>query len=109
MSAVTRAPAWLRLIAVAASRSGTLALDIAECARLIKGYGDTLKRGAGNYRLIESRVFGSVLDGRIDLDRGIDGLASARAPAALLDPEGEALNRCIAELLQQTLLRMAAE
>ena len=32
-----------------------LALEVAECARLIKGYGDTHKRGIGNYRLIETR------------------------------------------------------
>ena len=34
--------------------SGDLALEVAECARLIKGYGDTHKRGSANYRLIES-------------------------------------------------------
>src|SRR6516162_3967335 len=40
--------AWLRLIAEAARLSGDLALEVAECARLIKGYGDTLKRGSAN-------------------------------------------------------------
>ena len=30
--------------------SAELALEIAECARLIKGYGDTHKRGSDNYR-----------------------------------------------------------
>ena len=39
-----------------AALSGDLALEVAECARLIKGYGDTLKRGSANYRLIEARV-----------------------------------------------------
>ena len=33
--------AWLALIVEAARLSGELALEIAECARLIKGYGDT--------------------------------------------------------------------
>ena len=33
------------LIAEAARRSGELALEVAECARLIKGYGDTYARG----------------------------------------------------------------
>src|SRR5262249_35978779 len=40
--------AWLALIAAGAAKSTALALEIAECARLIKGYGDTLKRGAAN-------------------------------------------------------------
>jgi hypothetical protein len=35
--------------------------------------------------------------GRIELARGIDAIASARA-AALLDPEGEALARCLEEI-----------
>ena len=33
--------AWLGLVVAAARRSGDLALEVAECARLIKGYGDT--------------------------------------------------------------------
>ena len=56
-----------------------------------------LKRGTANYRLIETRIIGPVLAGRIPLRAGIDAIASARA-AALLDPEGEALARCLAEL-----------
>ncbi len=36
--------------------SADLALEVAECARLIKGYGDTWKRGVANYRLIEAHV-----------------------------------------------------
>ena len=43
-------------IAEAARLSGDFALEVAECARLIKGYGDTHKRGSANYRLIESRI-----------------------------------------------------
>jgi indolepyruvate ferredoxin oxidoreductase beta subunit len=100
--------AWLRLIVGAARLSGDLALEVAECARLIKGYGDTHKRGSANYRLIETRVIAPVLAGRIALRRGIDAIASARA-AALLDPDGEALERCLAELEQDSSLGIAAE
>jgi indolepyruvate ferredoxin oxidoreductase beta subunit len=100
--------AWLGLIGEAASLSGDLALEVAECARLIKGYGDTLKRGAGNYRLIEARVIRPVLAGRIPLARGLDAVASART-AALADPEGEALARCLAELEERQPLPVAAE
>ena len=56
--------AWLRSIVEAARLSGDLALEVAECARLIKGYGDTHKRGSANYRLIETRVIAPVLAGQ---------------------------------------------
>jgi indolepyruvate ferredoxin oxidoreductase beta subunit len=100
--------AWLSLIAEAARLSGDLALEIAECARLIKGYGDTLKRGNTNYRLIETRIIRPTLTGCIPLARGLDAIASARA-AALADPEGEALARCLAEVEAQAAVSLAAE
>jgi indolepyruvate ferredoxin oxidoreductase beta subunit len=99
---------WLWLIADAAHVSGELAFEIAECARLIKGYGDTLKRGSANYRAIEERIIRPVLAGRIPPRQGIDAIASARA-AALADPEGEALTRCLAEIERSATLRIAAE
>ena len=85
-----------------------LALEIAECARLIKGYGDTLKRGAANYATIEAQVIRPVLAGAMPLARGIDAIASARA-AALADPDGESLAQCLAEIAQVRALGMAAE
>ena len=100
--------AWLGLIVEAARLSGDLALEVAECARLIKGYGDTHKRGTGNYRLIEARVIRPALAGRIPLRQGVDATASARA-AALLDPDGETLARCLAELEDHHSPRIAAE
>jgi indolepyruvate ferredoxin oxidoreductase beta subunit len=99
---------WLDLIAQAASRSGDLALEIAECARLVKGYGDTLKRGVGNFRAIEDRIVRPALDGRMTAVRAADAIASARA-AALADPEGESLARCFAEIAAQDRPRLAAE
>jgi indolepyruvate ferredoxin oxidoreductase, beta subunit len=104
----TAIEAWLALIATAAAKSPALALEIAECARLIKGYGDTLKRGAANYAAIEARVIGPVLAGRIPLARGIDAVASART-AALVDPEGEALARCLADIERSSDFGIAAE
>jgi indolepyruvate ferredoxin oxidoreductase, beta subunit len=100
--------AWLALVVEAARLSGELALEVAECARLIKGYGDTLKRGTGNYRLIEARIIRPVLAGRMALARGLDAVASART-AALADPEGEALARCLAEAGKPSAMRIAAE
>jgi indolepyruvate ferredoxin oxidoreductase, beta subunit len=100
--------AWLAHIAEAARLSGDFALEVAECARLIKGYGDTHKRGSANYRLIESRVIEPALAGRIPLRAGIDAIASARA-AALADPEGDALADCLAEVEQHKTMSIAAE
>src|SRR5262249_52815547 len=48
--------AWLGEIIAGAARSAALAVEIAECARLIKGYGDTHKRGVASFRTIEERV-----------------------------------------------------
>jgi indolepyruvate ferredoxin oxidoreductase, beta subunit len=89
--------AWLALIVAAAPKSDELALEIVECARLIKGYGDTLKRGCANYAAIERNVIQPTLAGAIALSRGIDAVASARV-AALADAEGEALAKCLAEI-----------
>jgi indolepyruvate ferredoxin oxidoreductase, beta subunit len=92
--------AWLALIIAAAQKSDKLALEIVECARLIKGYGDTLKRGAANYAAIERDVIRPTLAGALALSPGIDAVASARV-AALADAEGEALAKCLAEIAQR--------
>jgi indolepyruvate ferredoxin oxidoreductase beta subunit len=99
---------WLSLIAEAARQPGALALEVAECARLIKGYGDTYARGLANYRNIEARVIRPALAGQIPLGRAADALASART-AALVDPEGESLAKCLAEIDGQASFRVAAE
>jgi indolepyruvate ferredoxin oxidoreductase, alpha subunit len=99
---------WLRLIARAAPLSAELAVEIAECARLIKGYGDTHKRGSDNYRVIVSQVIEPALAGQIPLRQATDAIASART-AALLDPEGEALAKCLSTIETQSSQRIAAE
>ena len=100
--------AWLARIAAASKLSPDLALEVAECARLIKGYGDTWKRGSTNYALIEARVIAPVLEGRIGVAQGADAIASART-AALLDPEGESLAKALAAIEAQVSLPIAAE
>jgi indolepyruvate ferredoxin oxidoreductase beta subunit len=99
---------WLGLIAQAASLSAELALEIAECARLIKGYGDTHKRGSANYRLIEEYVIRPALGGQLSPQQAVDAIASART-AALVDPEGEALGKCLGDIQSQSSLALAAE
>ncbi len=48
------------------------------------------------------------LAGAIPLDRAADAMASART-AALVDPEGESLAKCLAEIDGQSAFRIAAE
>ena len=99
---------WLGLVTGAAARSADLGIEVAECARLIKGYGDTLKRGQGNYATIVSRVIAPAIAGKWPAPRAGDAIASARI-AALADPEGESLARTIAEIDSRTPLGLAAE
>ncbi|MBI2714456.1 MAG: indolepyruvate oxidoreductase subunit beta family protein [Rhizobiales bacterium] len=99
---------WLGLIAKAAGQSLDLGLEIAECSRLIKGYGDTHVRGLANFAIIADRLIGPALAGQIPSPRAADAIASART-AALLDPEGEGLAKCLAEIEGQSALRIAAE
>jgi indolepyruvate ferredoxin oxidoreductase beta subunit len=100
---------WLDLIAAAARLSADVAVEIAECARLIKGYGETWQRGSANYATIEAQVIHPILEGRVPLAHGADAIASART-AALVDPEGEGLAKCLAEIASRTTApRMAAE
>jgi indolepyruvate ferredoxin oxidoreductase beta subunit len=99
---------WLGMVARAAKLSPALAIEVAECARLIKGYGSTHKRGSTNFQIIEQRVIAPALTGQISVQDAIDGIASART-AALLDPEGTGLSKCLDELDGRLSFRIAAE
>jgi indolepyruvate ferredoxin oxidoreductase beta subunit len=48
------------------------------------------------------------LAGQIPSARAADAVASART-AALVDPDGESLTKCLAEIDGQPVLRIAAE
>jgi indolepyruvate ferredoxin oxidoreductase beta subunit len=79
---------WLAAVAEAARRDASLAFEVAECARLIKGYGETHRRGRGNFL--------AILDALIDNPATADAAEQARSirkarEAALADPEGKAL------------------
>jgi indolepyruvate ferredoxin oxidoreductase beta subunit len=100
--------AWLASVVRAAARSAELALEIVECAGLIKGYGDTHKRGSANYERIERVVMAPALAGGIAIERAIDAIASARV-AALADPDGESLARCLAQIEGRMASRVAPE
>jgi NAD-dependent dihydropyrimidine dehydrogenase PreA subunit len=100
--------AWLRLTVQAASLSAQFAVEIAECAGLIKGYGDTHRRGSANYNAIAAQVIAPTLAGVMPARHAVDAVASART-AALVDPEGEALAKCLAGLASAPAHAIAAE
>lgn len=82
--------AWLGLVSKAQELDAGLAAEIAECARLIKGYSDTHVRGTGNFGRINAALMTPALGGEIDAASAAANVAAARE-AALADPEGEAL------------------
>ncbi len=100
---------WLAQIHAAAPLSIDLAREIAESARLIKGYGDTYRRGLQNYRRIAREVITPALAGRMIPRAAADAVANARV-AALADPDGESLSKTLTAIASASLpLRNAAE
>ncbi len=87
---------WLDAVVRAAQDSKELAQEIVLCARLLKGYGDTYRRGRANYR----RIFDSAV---VPALAQPNGAAPARVrslrEAALADPEGNTFDRALAASL----------
>jgi indolepyruvate ferredoxin oxidoreductase, beta subunit len=83
---------WLGHVADAARRDTALALEIAECARLIKGYGETHRRGRMNFLAIMD----ALVENPATADAGEQARALRKArEAALADPEGKALGTAL--------------
>lgn len=79
---------WLAMISATAKQDLTLALEVAECARLVKGYGDTFARGRGNF----VRILETLVEGKLELGASERATAIREArQAALADPEGRTL------------------
>jgi indolepyruvate ferredoxin oxidoreductase, beta subunit len=100
--------AWLERLVASARLSPDLALETADCARLVKGYGDTHRRGRGNFERIMAELVDPALQGRLPADFAADAVASART-AALADPEGGALDRTLADIRSRAPVPRAAE
>ncbi|MGR4868058.1 indolepyruvate oxidoreductase subunit beta family protein [Variovorax sp. LARHSF232] len=81
---------WLARIAETASFNPALALEIAQCQRLVKGYSDTHERGVRNYELVMEAAL-----------RAGQGLAPATLrelrDAALADEHGKQLRAKLAQ------------
>jgi indolepyruvate ferredoxin oxidoreductase beta subunit len=76
---------WIENVIAAAGRDYALGIEIAECARLIKGYGDTHERGLKSFNTIMSAVQ------RNPQDAGLARLVRTLRSAALADEDGKAL------------------
>jgi indolepyruvate ferredoxin oxidoreductase, beta subunit len=85
---------WIDAVKTAAPRDLGLALEIALCGRLIKGYGDTYKRGRENFL----RIMDTIVGGEAKLASDTERKAAIRAAreAALADPEGRKLEQSLA-------------
>jgi indolepyruvate ferredoxin oxidoreductase beta subunit len=83
---------WLGLVAEAAQRDTRLALEVAECAGLLKGYGETHRRGKANFL--------AIVDALVENPPTANPREQATAirkarEAALADPEGKALGNTL--------------
>lgn len=91
---------WLAAIERAAAMSPSLALETAECGRLIKGYGDTRVRANENFNMILANILEPALSGVIDPDQAALSIQAARG-AALADEDGGGLAVAIAGFREQ--------
>jgi indolepyruvate ferredoxin oxidoreductase, beta subunit len=83
---------WLALVSDAAKRDPLLAREVADCARLIKGYGETHRRGKANFL--------AIVDALVENPPTPDPSEQAKAihrarEAALADPESKALGQAL--------------
>ncbi len=87
----SRIAEWLGRICEVVPRNYALAVAIAECQRLVKGYGDTHARGLRN--------FAAVMRAARELEERADGaeIVARLRDAALADEAGAALRKAFAE------------
>ena len=87
-----RIEAWLKQLLEIAPQNYALAVELAECQTLVKGYGDTHERGWSSFSQLSALVPSLVNDP--------EGAARLRAlrEAALADDGGVQLERVLASL-----------
>jgi indolepyruvate ferredoxin oxidoreductase beta subunit len=81
---------WLALVERTLVVDPPAALEVVETARLVKGYGETFKRGHANWNRIAEDVVEPFLDGHLPRPQFADAVLQARL-AALADPDGARL------------------
>jgi indolepyruvate ferredoxin oxidoreductase beta subunit len=83
---------WLAAVRDAAPRSTALALEVVACAGLLKGYGETHRRGRSSFLAI----LDALVENPATTDAAAQGAAIRKArEAALADPEQKALERSL--------------
>lgn len=87
--------AWLALVARVQAVDPAAAREVIEAASLLRGYGDTWRRGRQNWRLLVEGIVEPMLAGRLPARHFADAIMQARL-AAIADPEGDRLAQVIA-------------
>ena len=88
---------WLGLVDRTLAFTPAAAREVVASAALVRGYGDTYKRGLANWCKIMDIVVEPTLAGRLPRALFADAVLQARL-AASKDPEGEALDQTIAAI-----------
>ena len=85
---------WSKALLSAMAIDPRLALEVAECPRLIKGYGDTFNRGQRNFvEILTTLIEPAVTTAKVAADK-VSAVRRARE-AALADPEGRELAKSL--------------
>ncbi|MCH9673706.1 MAG: universal stress protein, partial [Gammaproteobacteria bacterium] len=85
---------WLVALIALLPADREVALEVAQCPTLLKGYGETHRRGIHNFE----QIMGAV-DHCRGFERGPQAVAELRA-AALADPDGDTLDKVLASVRQ---------
>jgi indolepyruvate ferredoxin oxidoreductase beta subunit len=78
---------WLNLVDGALARDAEAAKAVVASAGLVKGYGETMKRGLRSWNLLADFVIEPFLNGELPRDQFADAVTQGRI-AALKDPDG---------------------
>jgi indolepyruvate ferredoxin oxidoreductase beta subunit len=98
---------WLGLVDRTLAANPAAAREVVASAALVRGYGDTYKRGLANWCRIMDGVVEPMLAGRLPRAHFADAVLQARL-AASKDPEGHALEQTIAAIHRAPLPGQAA-
>jgi indolepyruvate ferredoxin oxidoreductase beta subunit len=101
---------WLGLVRRALAVDPAAALEIVQTAGLVKGYGDTYKRGLRSWNAIMDEVVEPMLAGELAQAAFADAVLQCRL-AATADPEGQRLRSVVESVrgLARAALPQAAE
>ncbi|MBX3512196.1 MAG: indolepyruvate oxidoreductase subunit beta family protein [Xanthobacteraceae bacterium] len=88
---------WLDLVERALTRDPEAAKAVVATASLVKGYGETMKRGLKNWNLLADFVIEPFLDGRLPREQFANAVTQGRI-AALKDADGRPLGALIESL-----------